>query len=97
MKWERKPPRHIGLWLRFNAGHRITRHDVVHRSKLGRTEGPLLLCDWGENRGSGYLSVFHPKLKGWLWFGPITISPDEEPLIHADGAYDAPTKKDCPA
>lgn len=67
LRWTRKPPNKDGIWLRLNAGGRIQRHWV---------EGGLI--DWGWGGESRMIPLANPKLRGWLWYGPIPRPPDEE-------------------
>lgn len=79
-EWKREPPNAIGHWLRYNAGHRISRHNVHESIGEGGHTGKLIV-NWGFGSGEcghRWLLLSHPKLRGWLWYGPIP-QPEGEP------------------
>jgi len=71
MIWKKQPPSAVGLYLRVNAGHQISRHYVID------IDG-VLNINWGW--GSGALvriDKLGKKLDNWWWFGPIPDAPKE--------------------
>ena len=69
LRWRRdRAPDAEGYWLRFNAGHRVSLHRVI-RLDLGA--GERLFIDWGRAEGARLVDLDNPKLRGWLWYGPI--------------------------
>lgn len=68
-EWVKRPPVRVGLYLRVNAGHQISKHDIIE------IDGVLNIF-WGD----GVLvrmDKLGKRLDGWWWYGPIPKAPED--------------------
>ncbi len=74
MKWINQRPSVVGLYLRVNAGHQISKHRVI------AIDG-VLNINWGDVGSLIRMDKLGWKLDNWWWYGPIPDPPEEDPLI----------------
>lgn len=71
-EWTQKRPAEVGMYLRVNAGHQISRHWVTERD-----DGRLCInWGWGGEVRTMPLGQLGKKLDRWWWYGPIPDPPE---------------------
>ena len=68
--WTQQRPSAVGMYLRVNAGHQISKHNVID------IDG-VLNINWGWDGGSLVrMDKLGKKLDRWWWYGPIPKAPE---------------------